>query len=167
MRRPVRVLLVPLVLLGLSALPVLADDALELNPFNDPFLVATQGGSPCPAPMGPAYTRAQVLEQSHHRAERGTTCWLAGQCAEPNAYRNDPMVATAVVRALRAEPALAGTRIWVTVQRAFVTLEGCVSRQAQARLAEEAAKRIDGVQLVLPALAVAGAAPPYRVAAPR
>jgi hypothetical protein len=155
------------VLLALVALPALADDTLKLNPFDDPFLVATEGGPACPAPLGPAYTDAQIREQSHHRAERGTSCWLAGRCAEPNAYRNDPVVAQAVVRALRSQPALADTRIWVTVQRAFVTLEGCVGSVAQARLAEETARRLEGVQLVLPTLTVGSAAAAYRLAAPR
>ena len=106
-------------------------EPLKLNPFNDPFIVATSGGRTCPVPLGPAYTEAQVREQSHHRAERGTTCWLEGRCAEPNAYRGDARIAQAVAEALKADRALADTRIWVTVERAFVSLEGCVNDPAR------------------------------------
>jgi hypothetical protein len=141
-----------------------ADDVLKANPFGDPFIAATTGGPACPAPLGPAYTDKQVLEQSHHRAERGTTCWLEGRCPEPNAYRADPRIAQAVVEALRADAALADTRIWVTVERAFVSLEGCVRTDVQARLAESIAKRTEGVQLVLPMLSTPNEPPRYRVA---
>ena len=141
-------------------------EPLKLNPFNDPFIVATSGGRTCPVPLGPAYTEAQVREQSHHRAERGTTCWLEGRCAEPNAYRGDARIAQAVAEALRAEAALADTRIWVTVERAFVSLEGCVNDPAQAQLAEDITKRTDGVQLVLPMLSRPGEPPRYRRAVP-
>jgi hypothetical protein len=137
-------------------------EPLKLNPFNDPFIVATAGGRTCPVPLGPAYTEAQVREQSHHRAERGTTCWLEGRCAEPNAYRNDARIAQAVAEALKADGALAHTRIWVTVERAFVSLEGCVTRSEQATRAEDIAKRTDGVHLVLPMLSTPGEAPRYR-----
>jgi outer membrane biogenesis lipoprotein LolB len=148
----------------LAATATHAAEALKLNPFNDPFLPATAGGRACPTPLGPAYTDAQVREQSHHRAERGTTCWLEGRCAEPNAYRGDARLAQAVVQALRADTALADTRIWVTVQRAFVTLEGCVGSAQQAARAEGVAKHVEGVHLVLPYLALPNEAPRYRLA---
>ena len=142
-----------------------AAEPLKLNPFNDPFIVATAGGRSCPVPLGPAYTEAQVLEQSHHRAERGTTCWLEGRCAEPSAYRGDARIAQAVATALQADRGLADTRIWVTVERAFVTLEGCVNDVTQAQRAEEIAKVIEGVHLVLPMLSSRGEPPRYRTRA--
>ena len=58
-------------------------------------------------PLGPAYTEAERRVEAHSRLERGTTCWLAGQCAEPNAYRYDAANAIAAVAALRRDPALA------------------------------------------------------------
>jgi len=137
-------------------------EPLKLNPFNDPFIVATSGGRTCPVPLGPAYTEAQVREQSHHRAERGTTCWLEGRCAEPNAYRGDARIAQAVAEALKADRVLAETRIWVTVERAFVSLEGCVNTNTQATRAEDIAKSTDGVHLVLPMLSTPGEPPRYR-----
>jgi hypothetical protein len=136
-------------------------EPLKLNPFNDPFIAATSGGRACPVPLGPAYTEAQVREQSHHRAERGTTCWLEGRCAEPNAYRGDARIAQAVATALQADRTLADTRIWVTVERSFVTLEGCVNDAAQAQRAEEIAKRIEGVHLVVPMVSTPGEPPRY------
>ncbi|HJV61684.1 MAG TPA: BON domain-containing protein [Albitalea sp.] len=148
------------------AVPAHADDgaALLLNPFGDPFVRATKGG-PCAAPLGPAYTEAQRRAEAHSRIERGTSCWLAGTCSEPNAYRYDHRIADAAVAALRADPALATSTLWVTVQRRFVTLQGCVRDEAQAALAERVAQKVPDVQAVLPTLALPGQAPRYAVAA--
>ena len=136
-----------------------------LNPFGDPFLPATHGRT-CPAPLGPAYTDAERRVEAHSRAERGTTCWLAGRCAEPNAYRYDAANAASAVAALRADPALAGSSIWVTAQRRFVYLEGCAADLAQARRAEAAVQALADVERVIPALSLPGEKPPYALAAP-
>ena len=137
-----------------------ADEPLLANPFNDPFVQATSG-RPCPAPRGPAYTEAQVRQEAHYRAERGTSCWLAGQCSEPNAYRYDARIADAAVAALRGDAALAGSAIWVIAERRFVYLQGCVADAAQAARAEAVAKAVPDVQVVVPALSVAGEGPRY------
>ena len=142
-----------------------ADAPRLLNPFDDPFLQAT-AGRPCPAPLGPAYTEAERRVEAHSRAERGTTCWLAGKCAEPNAYRYDAGNAIAAAAALRRDPALAGSTIWLTAQRRFVYLEGCVADLAQARRAEALVQALPDVDRVIPALALPGEKPPYAVAAP-
>jgi hypothetical protein len=77
------------IVLGFATPEALAsDEALLLNPFNDPFVQATTGRA-CPAPRGPAYTETQRNQEAHQRVERGTSCWLAGKCSEPNAYRYD------------------------------------------------------------------------------
>ena len=136
-----------------------------LNPFDDPFVRAT-GGRDCPTPLGPAYTEAERRAEAHSRIERGTSCWLAGRCAEPNAYRYDAMNAIAAAAALRREPMLADTAIWLTAQRRFVYLEGCVGNAAQAARAEELVKALADVDRVLPALARPGEKPPYAVAGP-
>ena len=138
-------------------------DAPLLNPFNDPFLQATVG-RPCPTPLGPAYTEAELRVEAHSRIERGTTCWLQGLCAEPNAYRYDAANAIAAVVALRRDPALAGTTIWLTAQRRFIYLEGCVGDAAQAARAEELIKALPDVDRVIPALALPGEKPPYALA---
>ena len=142
-----------------------ADPPRLLNPFNDPFIQAT-AGRPCPAPLGPAYTEAELRVEAHSRIERDTTCWLQGLCAEPNAYRYDAANAIAAVVALRRDPALAGTTIWLTAQRRFVYLEGCVADLAQARRAEALVQALPDVDRVIPALALPGEKPPYAVAAP-
>ena len=140
-----------------------ADPPRLLNPFNDPFIQAT-AGRPCPAPLGPAYTEAERRVEAHSRAERGTTCWLAGLCAEPNAYRYDAANATAAAAALRREPALAGTTLWLTAQRRFIYIEGCVADAGQAARAEALVKALADVDRVIPALALPGEKPPYALA---
>ena len=140
-----------------------ADPPRLLNPFNDPFIQATTG-RPCPAPLGPAYTEAERRVEAHSRLERGTTCWLAGLCAEPNAYRYDAANATAAAAALRREPALAGTTLWLTAQRRIIYIEGCVADAGQAARAEALVKALADVDRVIPALALPGEKPPYAVA---
>ena len=147
--------------------PTLArgDDPRLLNPFGDPFVQATSGRA-CPAPLGPAYSEAERRIEAHSRAERGTACWLAGLCAEPNAYRYDAANAAAAVRALGDDAALATSAIWVTAQRRFVYLEGCVGDAAQAARAEAVVKALADVDRVIPALALPDERTPYAVAAP-
>ena len=141
-----------------------ADPAQRLlNPFGDPFLQATSGRA-CATPLGPAYSEAERRVEAHSRAERGTTCWLAGRCAEPNAYRYDAGNAASAVAALRADPKLASSAIWVTAQRRFIYLEGCAADPAQARRAEAAVQGVADVERVIPALALPGEKPPYAVA---
>jgi hypothetical protein len=137
---------------------------LLLNPFHDPFAQATHG-RPCPVPLGPAYTEATRRGEAHSRIERGTSCWLAGRCVEPNAYRYDAANADAAVAALRADPALAGSAIWVTAQRRFIYLEGCVADAAQAARAEAVVQALTDVERVIPALALPGERVPYAPAA--
>jgi hypothetical protein len=144
----------------LATMSALADEPLQINPFHDPFVQATSG-RPCPAPLGPAYTETARRAEAHSRIERGTSCWLAGKCAEPNAYRYDAGNAQAAVTALRAEPTLAASAIWVTAQRRFVYLEGCVADAAQAAKAEALVKALPDVERVFPALALPGERIPY------
>ena len=47
------------------------------NWFGDPFFQITSAIEHCPEPAGPRVTRAERQAQSHRRAEKGTTCWLA------------------------------------------------------------------------------------------
>jgi len=68
------------------------------------------------------------------------------------------------VAALRRDPALAGTTIWLTAQRRFVYLEGCVADSVQAARAEELVKALADVDRVIPALALPGEKPPYALA---
>ena len=133
--------------------PVLAqaDPPRLLNPFNDPFLQAT-AGRPCPAPLGPAYTEAERRVEAHSRVERGTTCWLAGLCAEPNAYRYD------------AANAIAATTYSLTPHRRLTYFFGAAADAAAAFAAEALVKALADVDRVIPALALPGEKPPYAVA---
>ena len=148
------------------ALPLAAQqgEPLLLNPFGDPFVQATVG-RPCPAPLGPAYTEAARRGEAHSRIERGTSCWLAGRCAEPNAYRYDAANAIAAIAALRRDLTLADSAIWVTAQRRFIYLEGCVADADQAARAEALVKTLVDVDRVIPALALPGEKAPYPTAA--
>jgi hypothetical protein len=139
---------------------------LLLNPFGDPFEQATHARADCPIPRGPAYTESARRAEAHGRIERGTSCWLAGRCKEPNAYRYDAAIAQGVLRALRSDAALAArSAIWVTAQRRFVYLEGCVRNAADARRAEALATAVPDVERVIPALALPGGRVPYATAA--
>jgi hypothetical protein len=135
------------------------------NWFGDPFFRATSGIAQCPAPLGPMLTDEEQRHEAHYRAERGTSCWLAGRCADSNAYRGDQALGERVRLALRDLGGVADTSVWVTVQRHWVFLEGCVSQPAQAARLESAMRAIDGVEAVVPALDVSIGHPPrYPVA---
>jgi hypothetical protein len=135
------------------------------NWFGDPFFQATSGLPRCPAPLGPLLTYEEQRHEAHYRAERGTSCWLAGRCADSNAYRGDQALGERVRVALRDLDGIADTSVWVTVQRKWVFLEGCVARPQQAALLERAAREVEGVETVVPALDVGIGHPPrYPVA---
>jgi hypothetical protein len=140
------------------------DEALQLNPFHDPFERATDGRR-CDVPRGPAYTEAARRQEAHYRVERGTSCWLAGECREPNAYRYDRPIADAALAALRADASLADSSIWLIAERRFVYLQGCVANAAQAARAEALVRAVPDVQLVIPTLSLPGEAPRYPLAA--
>lgn len=103
------------------------------NWFNDPFERATAGLPGCPVPQGPLLTEAEQKREAHYRIERGTTCWLAKKCDEPNAYKRDPEINAAAAAAIRADPTLRDTSVWVITQRKFVFVQGCVRARAQIK----------------------------------
>jgi hypothetical protein len=140
-----------------------ADDDLPLNRFNDPFEAVSSDLTDCPEPRGPRITAAEMRVQAHHRAERGTTCWLKGDCSQPNAYRYDAGIAAALRPQLTSAAALHPSSLWLTVQGRVVYLEGCVATADQAADLEALAR---GLPDVLQALALVrvgpGGASPYR-----
>jgi hypothetical protein len=153
----------------LALLPMLAgaggagpDDGLS-NAFGDPFFRIADAIADCPLPAGPYIDEAERRVQAHHRAERGTTCWLAGRCERPNAYAYDADIAAALQAALRRHNPFADTSVWVTVQGRVVYLEGCVARPAQAAELETFARAVPNVQQAIAIVRdVASAPPPYR-----
>lgn len=138
------------------------------NWFNDPFFQVSSGLPMCPVPEGPLLTFDEQRKEAHWRAERGTTCWLSGRCRESNAYKYDAELAPRVEAALKALPPGPPSSVWVTVQRRWVFLHGCVSSQAQAARLEQAARAVPDVEAVVTALSTGTRGPaPYPVAAPQ
>ena len=86
--------------------------------------------------------------QAHERAERGTSCCLAGTCECGGAYLRDPEINARVVAALESDQALRDTSIWVTTTRKFVTLRGCARTAAQKKAIERLVKRQADVAIV-------------------
>jgi hypothetical protein len=132
----------------LSALvPCSAQVATERrNWFNDPFFQISTAVRDCPLPAGPFITVAERNAESHLRAEKGTTCWLAGKCDRPNAYDYDKDIAAALQSALATRNPFADTTLWVTVQGRVVYFEGCVVRSSVAAELEAFARKLPYVQ---------------------
>jgi len=138
---------------------------LRQNWFDDPFFQVAAGQPACPMPQGPYYTAEERRAQTHSRLERGTSCWLAGKCTDSNAYRYDKPLAPKVRAALLAVPGVRRSSVWVTVQRRWVYLQGCVPDAALARKLERAARTVPDVETVVPDLMVGTRGkPPYPLA---
>ena len=117
------------------------------NWFDDPFFQVTAAIADCPPPAGPFVTEAERRLQAHHRAERGTTCWLSGQCDRPNDYAYDQDIAAAFRAAWAQHPPEVGdTTLWVTVQGRVVYLEGCATREAATAALEGFANSLPNVR---------------------
>ena len=133
------------------------------NWFDDPFFAVSSAVADCPRPAGPFVDERERAVQSHHRAERGTTCWLAGECERPNAYAYDRDIADAARRALDGRPELAATSLWITVQGRIVFVEGCAADAAAVAAVEQRLRALPRVQQVLLLVRIgAGARVPYR-----
>ena len=140
--------------------PASANTEERKNWFNDPFIQATHALPGCPVPDAPLLTEAQMRQEAHWRAERGTSCYRSGRCRLPNAYLYDPEIAPRVVKAIAAAGTFEDTSIWVEGQRRWVWLKGCVSTQAQADELERMVRLIDDVEAVIPQLIVGTTMPP-------
>ena len=147
--------------------PALADDELR-NWFDDPFFQITAAVPDCPLPAGPFIDESEKRVQAHHRAERGTTCWLAKECDRQNSYLYDADIASALQAALRERKPFANTSLWVTVQGRVVYIEGCIAQEAQVTEIEAFARAVPYVQQ---AMAIVRSGPsgrvPYRLYVPR
>ncbi|HEX7157121.1 MAG TPA: BON domain-containing protein [Burkholderiaceae bacterium] len=119
------------------------------NWFNDPFAPATRGYPGCPVPEGPLETGEEMRHEAHYRAERGTSCWLAGRCEDSNAYRRDPEINQAAIAAVAADPALRDTSVWLITQRKFVYLQGCVRSPRQRAHLSEVVRQVPRVEQVI------------------
>jgi hypothetical protein len=126
-----------------------ADGAQLKNWFDDPFFKLSDALPGCPVPRGPLMTAAEMKSESHSRIERGTSCYMAGSCKQPNAYLYDAGIAQDIQRALAGHAALRNTSLWITVKRRFVWLEGCAADMDQVRMLAAALRGRADVEMVL------------------
>jgi hypothetical protein len=157
--------------LAMALMPAAAEDTatppVKKNWFDDPFFQIASGLRACPVPEGPLYTEAERRMQMHSRLERGTSCWLAGKCADSNAYRYDKPLAPKVEAALKAVPGVSRGSVWVMIQRRWVYLQGCVPSHELALRLEHAARAVPDVEAVVPDLMLGSRGKPsYPVALP-
>ncbi len=149
---------------ALALLPCAAasDDALR-NWFDDPYFQVRAAIADCPQPRGPFGTEADRLEESHHRSERGTRCWLEKKCSKPNSYLYDPDIAAAIRARFRSTRRFGHASLWVTVQGRRAWVEGCVASVREQRELEKFMRGIPDVEVMIVNVSHApGAEPPYR-----
>ncbi len=139
---------VVLALLTLGAAHAAENEVLK-NWFNDPFFQIASGMPSCPVPLGPLLSETEMKSESHARAERGTSCWMAGECMQPNAYLYDAGIARAIRERLADDAAFRGASLWVTVKRRFVWLQGCVADDSQATRLEAVLRAVPDVERVI------------------
>jgi hypothetical protein len=141
------------------------DEQALKNWFNDPFFQVRDAISACPVPLGPLMTASQRNADAHYRVERGTSCWLKGKCDKVNAYLYDASIAEAIRQHFSQSPAFHDTSLWVTVQRKFVTVQGCLHAADQATQIETLIKIVPDVERVILELASSPQEkPPYLTA---
>jgi hypothetical protein len=137
------------------------------NWFRDPYFAVRAAVPECPVPRGPLGTEADMRRETHSRAERGTSCWLAGRCEKPNAYLYDAALATAVRERFAASDALRDASLWVTVQRRIVWVEGCVSPATDDRTVENVLDGLnDAERVIVVVTRDLHARPPYAALGP-
>ena len=137
--------------------------AERLNRFHDPFFAVTAEIAGCPEPLGPRMTEQEALSESHHRAERGTRCYLEKRCRHPSSYDYDREIAQRI-QAASAAFAPHPSSLWVLVQGRRVFIYGCVDRRYHRGDLERALRAIPDVELAVEqVMAGARGAPPYRV----
>jgi hypothetical protein len=124
------------------------------NYFGDPFLQVTKGIADCPVPEGPLITEAEMRAQAHVRSERGTRCFMSGQCRLPNAYLYDREIIPRVEKSILADGRFADTSVWAEGQRRWVFLKGCVRRKEQSVALERLVRGIDDVEAVINQLVI-------------
>jgi hypothetical protein len=147
---------------------VVAADEPRRNPFDDPFAAVTSGLPACPRAEAPLYTEEQIRNEAHDRAQRGTSCWLAGRCRLHSAYLYDKEIIPRVVKAVQADGRYADTSVWALGQRRWVWLKGCVATAEQRDGLERLVRLIDDVEGVVNELMVGtGGKPPYKTASGR
>ena len=144
-----RQLTATLAILVLGATGRLAAADTPGNPYDDPPpLQATNGIPGCAAPAIRVLGPEEARREAHQRIERGTSCWLAGQCEAGGDYKDDGVVNARVAAALAADGRFARTSVWVETLRKFVTLKGCIGDAADGPALASVARSVPGVKLV-------------------
>ena len=134
------------------------------NWFGDPFFQISSSVPDCPLPAGPFIGESDKRVQAHGRAEKGTTCWLAGECDRPNSFAYDQYIAASLRQAVAGNEALAGTTLWATVQGRVVYIEGCALQNSAAARIEALARSVTYVQQAIAIVrSDAASPPPYKV----
>lgn len=147
--------------LALIAGPAAAEDLR--NWFGDPYFQVRSAIAACPAPRGPFETEGEMRQETHYRSERGTRCWLEKKCAKPNSYMYDADIATAVRARFASTRKFKDASLWVTAQRRWLWVEGCVRSARERRELEKFVRGIPDVELVIVNVSDRkGAEPPYR-----
>ena len=132
------------------------------NWFADPYFPVSSSISGCPVPRGPLLTKEEMEREAHVRVERGTRCYQEGKCRKANSYQYDGEIAEHVRMALANSGALEGTSLWVTVQRRWIFLQGCVNSLSKKRALEKVARGVPDVEKVfVEVTANASKPPPY------
>jgi hypothetical protein len=149
-----------------QAEPASTAHAARKNWYNDPFFALSNAVNACPLPLGPLMTQAEAEDDAHYRVERGTSCWLAHTCSKPNSYLYDADIAAAIRQQFQGDALLAGTSLWITVQRRFVYAEGCVPAVFDREALQRRLEAIPDVeQVFVHVTADPRATPPYRTLA--
>ena len=154
---------------ALMALAVSGANADEIvrNWFDDPFFQISSSLADCPVPAGPFVSEADKRVQAHRRAEKGTTCWLAGACDRPNAYAYDRDIAEAFRKAAAGADRWAGTTLWVTVQGRVLYIEGCALQNSSLAAVEALARSLPHVQQAIAIVRTDPTSPPpYKLRSP-
>jgi len=147
--------------------PPLPAQALRSAHFADPMLQVSAGLPGCPAPAVPTQTEAEAREETHWRAERGTSCYRSGRCRLPNAYLYDAEIIPRVRQFIQQDGRFEHSSIWVLGQRRWVFVMGCVGSAEQGRALEQAIQNVDDVEAVVGQWMVGvDGPPPYPEAGP-
>jgi hypothetical protein len=143
----VRALFATLILMAAS--PAGWSEEIVRNWFKDPYFPVRAALPACIQPLGPYTTEEQMLKETHYRSERGTRCWLEGKCSKPSSYMYDADIAAAVRAKFEASPKLRDASLWVTAQRRFVWVEGCVGTSTGQREIELLLRDVPDVERVI------------------
>jgi hypothetical protein len=154
----------PLLLLLLAFGLAGAQPAEYRNWYHDPFFQISSAIDGCPLPAGPYQTESEQRLQAHHRAEEGTSCWLAGKCERSNSYAYDQDIAASIRANFANRGVLTSSTLWITVRGRNVFIEGCVHDLDVAPELEAIVRMTAEVEQAM-ALVYTGpsATPPYKV----